>query len=143
MPTSNKVRGALFSHLPELKNGTIIELGSGWGNLAFPLSKKYPHCKVIGYENSPVPFFFSAILNHRPNLKIIRRDFFKKSLVDATLVICYLFPMGMKRLKEKLEKELSSGTQVISLTHPISDWEPKEVINVDDFQKTTIYLYEI
>lgn len=51
--------------------------------------------------------------------------------------------MGMKRLKEKLEKELSSGTQVISLTHPISDWEPKEVINVDDFQKTTIYLYEI
>ena len=143
MPTSNKVRSTLFFHLPEVKGGTIIELGSGWGNLAFPLSKKYPHCKVIGYENSPVPFLFSAILNHRSNLKIVRGDFFEKSLADANLVICYLFPKGMERLKVKLEKELCSGTKVISHTHPIPDWEPKEIINVDDLQKTTIYLYEV
>ena len=91
MPTSNQVRSALFSNLPELKEGTIVELGSGWGNLVFPLSKKYPTCKVIGYENSPVPFLYSALLNHRSNLKIIRGDFFQKPLQEVDLIVCYLF----------------------------------------------------
>ena len=140
-PTSSKIRAVLFSLLPEVEKGTIIELGSGWGNLAFPLSKKYPHCKVIGYENSPVPFLFSALLNHRSNLKIVRGDFFEKSLADASIVVCYLFPKGMKRLKDKLKKELRSGTQVITHTHPIPGWEPKEIIDVDDLQKSTIYIY--
>ncbi|MCB1084779.1 MAG: SAM-dependent methyltransferase, partial [Chlamydiia bacterium] len=34
MPTSQKMRDLLFSHLPEIENGTVVELGSGWGNLA-------------------------------------------------------------------------------------------------------------
>ena len=104
---------------------------------------EYPHSKVIGYENSPIPFLFSAFLNHQSNLKIVRGDLFEKPLVDASLVVCYLFPKGMKRLKEKLEKELRCGTQVITHTHPIPDWEPKEMIDVNDLQKSTIYLYEV
>lgn len=142
-PTSNQIRTALFSNLPEIEEGTIVELGSGWGNLAFPLSKKYPHCKVIGYENSPIPFLYSALLNHRSNLKIVRGDFFEKPLQGVNLVLCYLFPKGMEKLKDKLEKELESGAQVVSHTHPIPEWEPKEIIEVDDLKHSTIYIYEV
>lgn len=142
-PTSNQVRAALFTNLPEIKEGTIVELGSGWGNLAFPLSKKYPHCKVIGYENSPIPFLYSALLNHHSNLKIVRGDFFEKSLQGVSLVVCYLFPKGMGMIREKLEKELDVGAQVVSHTHPIPQWKPKEVIEVNDQDHSIIYLYEV
>jgi hypothetical protein len=142
-PTSNKIRSVLFSNLPKVEGGTIVELGSGWGNLAFPLSKKYPHCKVIGYENSPVPFLYSALLNHHSNLKIIRGDFFEKSLQGVNLVVCYLFPRGMEKLREKLEQELDVGAQVVSHTYPIPEWEPKEIIEVNDLNHSIIYLYEV
>ena len=138
-----KLLVALFSNLPDLNEGTIVELGSGWGNLIFPLSKKYPNCKVIGYENSPVPFLYSALLNHRSNLKIIRGNFFQKPLQGVDLIVCYLFPRGMEKLRKKLEKELSAGAIVVSHTHPIPEWNPKEVIEVDDLDHSTIYIYEV
>ncbi|MCB1107143.1 MAG: methyltransferase [Chlamydiia bacterium] len=138
-PTTEKMRRALLEHLPEIKEGVVVELGSGWGNLLFPLSKKYAHCKVIGYENSPIPYLFSSLINHTPNIKIYRHDFFEKSLREANLIVCFLFPSGMKRLKEKLERELCSGTYVVSHTYEIPGWEPKETIEVGT---SMIYLYE-
>ncbi|MDJ0651596.1 MAG: class I SAM-dependent methyltransferase [Simkaniaceae bacterium] len=143
VPTSNQVRSALFSHLPDLKEGTIIELGSGWGHLVFPLSRKYLNCKVIGYENSPVPFLYSTLLNHHSNLKIICADFFQKPLHGVDLIVCSLFPQGMQKLREKLEKELTAGAIVVSHTHPIPTWDPTEVIEVDDPAHSTIYIYKV
>ena len=140
MPTTEKIRSALLKCLPELKDGTVVELGSGWGHLLFPLSKKYAECKIIGYENSPIPYLFSSILNHQRNLKIIRHDFFEKPLCDANLIVCYLFPDSMERLKEKLERELCPGTKVISHTHGVPGWEPTETIDVDAIP---IYIYEV
>lgn len=143
MPTSEKVRRVLLEQLPKTQEGTIFELGSGWGSLAFPLSKKYRNCQVIAYENSPVPYLFSALLNHAPNLKIMWQDFFEKSLQDASMVVCYLFPKGMERLKAKFEKELRPGTLIVSHTFAIPGWEPKEVIETDDLYASKIYFYEV
>ncbi|MGE0198488.1 MAG: SAM-dependent methyltransferase [Simkaniaceae bacterium] len=143
MPTSPKVRMHLLSLLPDLEEGTIVELGSGWGNLIFPLAKKYSKCKVIGYENSPIPYIFSSLLNHAPNLKILRQDFFEKSLQDADLVVCYLYPKGMEQLKSKFEKELRPGTKVVSHTYEIPGWTPHETIEADDLRCSKIYLYEV
>ncbi len=140
MPTSQKIRNVLLKNLPELNGGTIIELGSGWGNLLFPLSKKYTNCSIIGFENSPIPYLFSSFLNHSKNLKIMRNDFFEKSLQDANLIVCYLFPASMERLKEKLERELRPGTHVVSHTYEIPTWKPRKTISVDS---SMIYLYEV
>ncbi|MEM8727969.1 MAG: class I SAM-dependent methyltransferase [Chlamydiota bacterium] len=143
LPTSNRVRSVLLSHLPELRRGTIVELGSGWGNLIFPLSRKYPYCQVIGYENSPVPFLCSFLLNHHSNLQIIRGDFFQIPLEGVDLILCYLFPQGMENLRKKLERELSTGAIVVSHTYPFPDWNPRKVIEVDDRDRSTVYIYEI
>ena len=99
MPTSTKVREALFKYLPPLKNGIVVDLGSGWGHLIFPLSKHYPTCEIFGFETSPVPYLFSSMLNYYSNVKIVRRDFFKIPLDSANLIVCYLYPKGMKKLK--------------------------------------------
>jgi hypothetical protein len=140
MPTKRGVKEALLEHLPDLERGTVVELGSGWGNLLFPLSKKYETCSVIGYENSPILYLVSSILNHKNNLQIFRKDFYEKSLQEANLVVCYLFPKGMDRLREKLERELKPGTKVVSHTFEIPNWTPSKTINAES---STIFLYEV
>ncbi|MCP5505682.1 MAG: methyltransferase [Chlamydiales bacterium] len=143
MPTSHKMREALSKSLPALTHAKIVELGSGWGNLAFLLSKKYPHCTITAYENSPVPFLYSQLLNYQKNLKIVQANFFRKDLSSADLVVCYLFPKMMERVRDKLERELAKGAHVVTHTYPIPGWEPKEVIEVNERLQSTIYIYEV
>ena len=143
MPTSGKVREALMQVLPEVEDGIIIDLGSGWGNLIFPLAKKYESCHIFGYENSPIPFWFSSLINSKKNLKIKRSNFFEIPLHNASIVVCYLYPKGMERLKAKLETELKPGTHVISHTFAVPEWKAKTTIEVDDLHHSKIYLYEV
>jgi hypothetical protein len=141
MPTSSKVRETLLKHFPEIEKGKIIDLGSGWGNLIFPLAKKFPSCQIIGYENSLIPYLFSFCLNTFSNLKIFRKSFFNASLHDADLIVCYLYSRGMDAVKKKLEQEMPPYAQVISHTFAIPGWEPTRVIEVDDLHRTKIYFY--
>jgi len=143
MPTSEKVRRALLASLPDLEEGTVIDLGSGWGNLIFPLAHKYQNCRIIGYENSPIPYWFSALVNPKTNVTIRKDDFFERSLQDADLILCYLFPRGMQNLKTKFEKELQKGTKVISHTFAIPGWTPTKIIEVNDLHCSKIYFYEV
>jgi len=143
MPTSSKIRKVLFSSLPLLEKGKIVELGSGWGHLLFPLAKKYKNCQVVGYENSPIPYIFSLLLNHASNLKIIRKNFFYTSLKDADLIICYLFPKGMAQLKTKFKKELKPTAKIISHTFAIPGWKANHIIKVDDIYHSNIYFYDL
>lgn len=143
MPTSMKVRNNLLMHMPQLQQGKIVDLGSGWGNLLFPLSRHYTHCEVIGYENSPLPYIFSSLMNHQSNVKIVRGDFFEASLGDVDLIVCYLFPKGMHKLKSKLERELKPGTQIVTHTFAIPGWNPDKTVEVDDVYHTKIYVYTV
>ncbi len=143
MPTSSVVRKTLMKNLPELKKGSVMDLGSGWGNLIFPLSEKYPKRQVLGYENSPLPFLFSFLLQNRSNLTISPRSFLGQNLEEASLIVCYLYPKLMKKLKKKLEKELKTGTWVISHTFAVPGWKPKKTIEADDLYRTKIYFYRI
>lgn len=147
MPTAPKTKKILLDVLPKnISHGNIYEVGSGWGTLASPLAKLYPQCSIIAYETSPVPFWFSkcrfALMRH-PNLQIIKRDFFQEPLNDAVLIVCYLYPEAMRRLKIKFEKELQPGTYVITNTFAIPGWKPELTREVPDLYHTKIYVYRI
>ena len=146
MPTSPKVKKKLFQMLPKNIVGNIYELGSGWGTLVFPLAKNYPMAKVIGYETSPVPYWVSyccLLLSPKTNLSLKQEDFLKINFGDAKLIVCFLYPRAMLLLKNKFEKELRSGTWIISHTFAISGWDPIQVQEVKDLYRTKIYLYQM
>ncbi len=137
MPTSPKVKRALLAALPEQIEGTIYELGSGWGHLALALAKKYPQNQVVAYELSPLPYLFSHILSLSvKNLSIRRENFYKVSFQDKGLFVCYLFPKAMQKLEQKLE-----GT-VISHTFAFPSRQPARIIEVEDAYRTQIYAYK-
>jgi hypothetical protein len=146
MPTAPAAKLTLLKAIPPKVQGNIYELGSGWGTLAMPLARNNPQCTVIGYENSTIPYLFSQLrhlLIPSSNLKIYRKNFFEASLADASLVVCYLYPEAMRKLKDKFAKELKPDTWILSNTFSIPGWEPRQVFDVGDLYNTKIYLYRI
>lgn len=144
-PTSTRVKNQLLSMLPEMTNLEIAELGSGWGTLAFALARRFPTCKVIAYEISPFPYLISKIISYWlgfKNLTIKREDFFQSSLKNASLVVCYLYPDAMRRLKGKFEKELAPNAYILSHTFAVPEWIPIRFDRAKDLYHTPIYLYQ-
>lgn len=123
------------------------ELGSAWGGIALYAAKHNPQLHVIGYELSPIPFFFSCIrakLSGLKNIEFKRGNFLDISLKDADFITMYLTPAILETLVPKLEKELKKECIVLCHTFPISTWKPKTLEKVAkiiyDFH---IYVYEI
>lgn len=145
MPTLGAVRRQLLPLVSPEQQGTLLELGAGWGTLAFALADRCPHAKVVAYELSPLPWAFCWLrqrLAPRPNLELRREDFFRASFSGASLVVCYLYPGAMARLAPKLLAELTPRTPILSHTFALRGWTPVRTVQVEDLYRTRIYLYE-
>ena len=146
MPTSPRVRRVLLELLPDDPGGPVAELGAGWGTLAFPLARRWPERAVTAYEISPVPWLFmrcrQAVTPCR-NLRVLRRDFFAADLRGTALVVCYLYPGAMSRLRAKFEAELPPGAVVLPHTFAVPGWVPETAVRAPDLYRTPVYLYRI
>ncbi len=146
MPSSNKARQAMMQLINGTGTGPIFELGSGWGNLLIPLAKTYPQRTVVGYELSLVPWLASVILKKvlgLDNLQVYRKNFFHEDLTGASVVVCYLFPGGMQAIENKLNTESGNLEYLISNNFSLPSHKPIKTIQIDDFYKSPIYLYEL
>ncbi|HSH69934.1 MAG TPA: hypothetical protein VK997_08455 [Deferrisomatales bacterium] len=145
MPTGRAARAALLGELPADPGGTVFELGAGWGGLAAALARRYPTRPVVGYELSPVPWLFAALgrwCAGPANLTLRRADFLRADLSPAGLIVCYLCPAGMARLRPKLEAELRPGSVVVSHFFALPGWRPEQpVARAADAACSPIYRY--
>jgi len=145
MPSSAKARHQLLSLVPPDLEGPILELGAGWGTLAFALADHCPRAQVLAFELSPLPYAFCRLrqrLAPRRNLRFAREDFFRASFSGASAVVCYLFPGAMSRLAPKLTDELAPGTRILSHTFALRGWTPSRTLVAGDLYRTPVYLYE-
>lgn len=152
VPTTPRVAAEIFaasppeSLIPSESGGVVYELGSGWGNLAIALAKRFPERAVVGYELSPLPWLASRLalrLWPRANLVLRRADFMAADLGDAALVVCYLYPGAMRRLRDKLERELQAGALVVSNAFMVPGWRPASEQLAADQYETPVYLYRM
>lgn len=144
-PSSRRARMLMIANLPLTEQGPIYELGCGFGSLLFPLAKKLPDHQIIGYETSTIPFLICklrSIFTPNSNLKILKYDFFNEDFRSVSLVICYLYPAAMQRLKSKFEQELPQGCWVVSNTFAIPGWIPHKIIQAKDLYNSKIYIYK-
>ena len=146
MPSSHKVQPVILRLLKKYNSGKIIyDLGSGWGNLVLAISNANPKYRIIGIEHSFVPYLFSQLFRLISGDKrswFRYKDFFTVDLKDADIVVCYLCTDLMTKLKMKFEQELKEGTVVISSTFAVPGWEPIEIVTVDDWYRSKIYVYK-
>lgn len=151
MPTTPRVRAAMFELLPPVVAGEVHELGAGWGTLAFPLAERYPRSTVVAWEASWVPFIvcwlrvrlWERLRPRGPHNLVLRRgDFLQADLTGAALVTCYLFPGGMERLAPKFDAELPRGAVVLSNTFGLRGRTPSATRVVADLYRTHVFRYD-
>mgnify|MGYP001970358404 FL=1 len=148
-PTSPQVRRAMLAilppHLPGSNRGRIYELGSGWGGLSRALADRFPGRPVVGIELSPLPFLVAWARNMfapKQNLTLQFGSFLNADISDAALVVCYLSPDVLVKLRLKMERELASDALVLSNTFGIPEWKPAATGATPDIYRSPVYLYE-
>lgn len=125
-----------------LKPGQLFyELGTGTGRVISAFSKN-PDITAVGFELSPI-FYFWTLLNilTRRNATLRLENFFKADLGAADAIFFFLMPKTIKKLKQKLEKELKPGAVVISYIFPVAGWEPSEIIK--EKSRGAVYFYAV
>ena len=146
MPSSSKAYNIMMKLIDETGSGAIIDLGSGWGNFVIRIAKRNPQRKIIGYELSLLPWLTSTLLKRvlgLKNLTLHRQNFYNVNLPTASVLVCYLYPKAMDKIKNKLLLEKPKVDFLISNNFALPSWQPYKVTQLNDFYKSPIYLYKI
>ncbi len=104
----------------------VLDLGAGTGGLVFLCAAQ--GADVTGVEVEPLRFLFlrlrRSLSPYRARVRIVRDNMFRTDLRRATVVVVFLWPGAMERLKPKFETELPPGARVVSYWHPVPGWTP-------------------
>jgi len=146
MPSSHKAREAMFQLADEAGEGSIYDLGSGWGHLVIRLAKRYPHRQIVAYELSILPWLMTLLLKKLlglNNLAVHRENFLSVDLSDASVLLCYLHPPAMKAINEKLGQDGGGTHYLISHNFALPSRTALKVVKLNDFYKSPVYLYQL
>ncbi len=127
VPTTKLTANSMIGLAKINKNSIVYDLGSGDGRL-LNLALKQGAQKAIGYEINPylvlvsrLRFFFSPF---RKITQVYLKNFWQANLSDADVVLIYLLPWRMEKLKQKLLTELQPGSLVVSNSFIFPGWKP-------------------
>ena len=140
-PTPPRIVRAMLEAAAIRPGDLVYDLGAGTGALVFPAAVRY-HARVVAVEVEPFRLLIlhlrRALSPARDRISIRRANLFTVDLTDAQVVVAFLWPAAMQRLRPKLERELPPGSRVVSYWHPIPDWDPERFD-----RDTQVYLYRI
>lgn len=137
-PTARKKVGKMIDAAKLTANDKIIELGSGDGRVLIEIAKR-GH-EVVGIEInllmviiSRIKIFFSP---YRNKIKVYWRNFWKFDATGYTVAFCYLFPITMDKVYEKLQKEMNVGSRIVSNSFKVNKASKSS-------EESNIFVYEI
>lgn len=137
-PTGSKKLKKAIKLAQIKKSDKVVDLGSGDGRFLFEVSR---FCKnATGFEIQPILVVLSKLKTRRKgysNVYIRFRDFWGVDLEKYNVIFVFLVPHRMKKLEDKILKEVKKGTRVISYA--------MEFPNLEYKKKTQdgLYLYEV
>lgn len=142
--TDKKTAEAICKLVKVNKKDTIYDLGCGDGELILLAVKKYG-ASAVGIEIDPARYLYTKIrviinkLNSRIKLK--RKNFFKENISGASIVVVYLVPKTLDKLKVKFLQELKPGTRIVSYKYemdlPLVAFDKKNDVRVYKIFKNT------
>jgi len=138
---------ALVEHAAITKGDVVYDLGCGDARILRTLAKKHPDAQFIGIEKALFPYLIAKISSLKTtNITIRRKNFFKISIKDATVIITYLFPSVMDLLLPKFDQELHNA-KLFSFDFSFSKKQYKAMYTIKDREgklgsKIFIYQFE-
>lgn len=129
---------------------TFYDLGSGDGRTVVMATQEFG-ARSVGVElrEDLAKKALATVqeLGIQDRVTIAQEDIFKIDLNPANVVFLYLTTSANDKIKPKLEKELKTGTRVVSHDYEILGWKPAKTENFCENPKLgypshTIYLYK-
>jgi SAM-dependent methyltransferase len=128
--------------LAEVEPGQkIFEVGCGDGRILFAAAKR--GALATGCEISLLPYLIAQIrriITRNNNPKIFYKNLWNVPLHEFDLVIVFLTPRIMEKLRVKLERELKPGARVLCYVFPMRAWQARLVSKPQN--RFGVYLYE-
>jgi SAM-dependent methyltransferase len=138
-PTPPKVVERMLELAAIRPEELVYDLGAGTGAIVFRAARQY-RARVVAVELEPIRVAFlrlrRSLSSDRSRITILWTDLFQVDLQPAGVLFLFLWPSAMRRLKPRLESQLSPGARVISHWHPVPGWTAA----VTD-PATRVYLY--
>ncbi|MBA4336237.1 hypothetical protein C0416_00500 [bacterium] len=138
--------GRKMLEIGKIKQGEkVVDIGCGDGRLVYMAANEFG-AKAIGYELSPVVYAIAKVrqLLWRSKAKIKFGDFRMHNLSDVDCIVTYMLPDTLKKFIPKFERELKSGSKIISYAFKIGDWQPIHVEpSSAEENRSKIFVYEI
>ncbi|MBM4261551.1 MAG: methyltransferase domain-containing protein [Deltaproteobacteria bacterium] len=133
VPTPQKVVDEMIK-LGEVKaTDYVIDLGSGDGRIIITAAKTAKarglgvdiDSKLVELSNSNAK---SAGVADRA--EFVERDMFKTDISKASVLMLYVLPEFMQRLRSKVQNELKPGTRVVAHDYHMGDWYPDRIVEL-------------
>ena len=118
----------------------VYDLGCGDGTALMTAAKEFGaqgvgvEIDLLRYWYAKWSFVFGRLSK---KLQIVRKNFFDVDVSEATVVIMYLIPKTLNRLKPKLLKELKPGTRIVTFVYKI------DLPMIASDEKNEVYVYQI
>lgn len=141
IPIKKEKIGKLLEMAKVGPDDLVYDLGSGDGRILIAAARDFG-AQGVGIEIDPARVLWSKLiikfLGLSPKIKIIRGDFFKADLSSASVVVAYLVPKALKKLRGKFLKELKPRTRIVALRYPLEFLPP-----ILQDEREAIFLYQI
>lgn len=109
-------------------HATILDLGSGNGQLTLNIAQAFPEARVVGVELSLVPWLISVLRQRMAgveNLRYERADFWSYDCSQVDAVVTYLTENVIEKVGGKLKRELKPGALILANDTALrGDWKP-------------------
>ena len=137
VPTEKERIKKMIKFAAVKKGDKAVDLGSGDGCLILALARA--GAEAHGYEINYILVLWSKLRIKKAGLSgkayVHWNNLWKADLKDFNIVFIYGFDYMMKKLEEKLARELKPGARIVSNSFPLPTWPLSK-------KENGVYLYE-
>jgi uncharacterized protein (TIGR03000 family) len=150
VPTADVVVDKMLEMAKVTKQDVVFDLGCGDGRMVVTAAKKYG-ARGVGIDLDPKRVKEALANVEKEKLDklvdIRHGDALKVPDLDqATVVLLYMLPEFMEKLKPIVLKECKPGTRIVAHNYPFPDWEPQRKVTVPNkmpLAPHTLYLWVV
>jgi SAM-dependent methyltransferase len=135
------IRDQLSNHKSSIR---FVDLGCGLGSAVCFLSKVLRNHTFVGVENAPLVYAIAKVRSlFHSNLSVQFGSIWQIHWGDYDVVYCFLSPVPMPDVWKKAKAEMKPGSLLISNTFSIPDVPPQEVIEMNDWRRSKIFIWRM
>ncbi|PIO08551.1 hypothetical protein COU59_01330 [Candidatus Pacearchaeota archaeon CG10_big_fil_rev_8_21_14_0_10_34_12] len=139
-PTNSYTLGKMLEIANIRKGDIVADIGSGTGTIVIAFARLKNVSEVHGFEINPLLVWISRRKIKKLSLEgkafIHRKNFWKQNFSNFDVVTSFQINYVMKKLGDKLKRELKNGSRIVSNTWKFPNMKLKK-------KKGNVYLYEV